>query len=63
MEGYKVKDLIKALGVFNPEAEVIGVIDCIGYDIKSVGYGGGDGCTESNCNFVVLHLTDDDSEK
>lgn len=60
---YKVKNLIELLGDFNPEADVEGVFGDVGYDLKSVGYGGGDGCKESNCDYVVLHYGPDNTEE
>lgn len=60
---FKVSELIEKLKEFNPDAYVIGVYDCVGHGLLSVGFGGGDGCTKSNCDDVSLHFSDDDTEQ
>ena len=49
-----VTDLIDALKDVNPKATV-----CIGdnfYNRVSLGYGGADGCTKKNCEFLCLDI-------
>lgn len=58
----KIKDLVKKLGKYNQEADVLGVFDSVGYDLISISFGGGDGCTMDNCDNVGLHFTYDKSE-
>lgn len=60
---FKVSELIEKLKDFNPDAYVIGVYNCVGHGLLSVGFGGGDGCTKSNCDDVSLHFSDDDTEQ
>ena len=60
---FKVSELIEKLKECNPDAYVIGVYNCVGHGLLSVGYGGSDGSTKSNCEEVTLHFTDDDTER
>lgn len=60
---FKVSELIEKLQQFNPDAYIVGVYNSIGFGLKNIGYGGGDGCTKSDCAEVTLNFSNDVSEQ
>lgn len=53
----KVKELIKVLEEYNPEADVTIVSDYVELPYFFVTYAGGDGCSKNACN--VVHFSGD----
>ena len=58
----KVDELIENLKKYNQQAEIMGVFDCTGYPLISIGFGSSDGCIKENCDVVTLHFTNDTIE-
>ena len=57
----KVKELIKDLEEYNPEADVTIVSDYVELPYFFVSYaGGGDGCSKKSCN--VVHFSGESTE-
>lgn len=60
---FKVSELIEKLQQFNPDAYIVGVYNGVGFGLKNIGCGGGDGCTKNNCDEVTIKFSNDASEQ